>query len=199
MRTSSFGTIGRSLGRQLDAYAKADGAKRLTMAPKIIEMADGFFKDSFIPAEKDIMVDGLNLYAKKAAYKLVPSIDAAFKKGNGDLKSYVNALFEMSILTSKEKMMAFLEVPSEGTLTNDPMMKLSNDMITHLNTRTDELTKLQNDFGKAYRLLVDGMRLSNLSPVKYPDANSTLRLTYGKVSALPADSRNDAKINIEVT
>jgi hypothetical protein len=54
---------------------------------------------------------------------------------------------------------------------------------------------LQNDFGKAYRLLVDGMRQSNLSPVKYPDANSTLRLTYGKVSALPADKRNDAKIN----
>jgi len=194
-RGSEYAKIARTLGPQLEAYAKADEVTKAQMLPELKAGIEEFFAGIYIPAEKDIMVDGLNLYAKKAAYKLVPSIDAAFKKGNGDLKSFVNALFEMSILTSKEKMMAFLEVPSEGALTNDPMMKLSNDMISHLNTRTDELTKLQNDFGKAYRLLVDGMRLSNLSPVKYPDANSTLRLTYGKVSALPADSRNDAKIN----
>ena len=194
-RGSEYAKIARTLGPQLEAYAKADEATKAQMLPELKAGIEEFFAGIYIPAEKDIMVDGLNLYAKKAAYKLVPSIDAAFKKGNGDLKSYVNALFEMSILTSKEKMMAFLEVPSEGALSNDPMMKLSNDMISHLNTRTEELTKLQNDFGKAYRLLVDGMRQSNLSPVKYPDANSTLRLTYGKVSALPADSRNDAKIN----
>src|SRR5690606_11184319 len=29
----------------------------------------------------------------------------------------------------------------------------------------------------------------------YPDANSTLRLTYGTIRALPKDPRNDAKIN----
>jgi hypothetical protein len=194
-RGSEYAKIARTLGPQLEAYAKADEATKAQMQPELKAGIEEFFAGIYILAEKDIMVDGLNLYAKKAAYKLVPSIEAAYKKGNGDLKSYVNALFEMSILTSKEKMMAFLEVPSEGALSNDPLMKLSNDMITHLNTRTDELTKLQNDFGKAYRLLVDGMRQSNLSPIKYPDANSTLRLTYGKVSALPADKRNDAKIN----
>ena len=194
-RGSEYAKIARTLGPQLEAYAKADEATKAQMLPELKAGIEEFFAGIYILAEKDIMVDGLNLYAKKAAYKLVPSIEAAYKKGNGDLKGYVNALFELSILTSKEKMMAFLEVPSEGALTNDPMMKLSNDMITHLNTRTDELTKLQNDFGKAYRLLVDGMTQSNLSPIKYPDANSTLRLTYGKVSALPADKRNDAKIN----
>ena len=194
-RGSEYARIARTIGAQLEAYAKADDATKAQMLPELKAGIDEFFAGIYIPAERDIMVDGLNLYAKKAGYKLVPSIDAAFKKGNGDLRNYVNALFEMSLLTSKEKMMAFLEVPSEGALTNDPMMKLSNDMIAHLNTRTEELTKLQNDFGKAYRLLVDGMRQSNLSPVKYPDANSTLRLTYGKVSALPADKRNDAKIN----
>jgi hypothetical protein len=194
-RGSEYAKIARTLGPQLEAYAKADEATKAQMLPDLKAGIEEFFAGIYIPAERDIMVDGLNLYAKKAGYKLVPSIETAFKKGNGDMKSFVTALFEMSILTSKEKMMAFLEVPSEGLIANDPLMKLSNDMIAHLNTRTEELTKLQNDFGKAYRLLVDGMRQSNLSPVKYPDANSTLRLTYGKVSALPADSRNDAKIN----
>lgn len=194
-RGSEYAKIARTLGSQLEAFAKADEATKAQMLPELKVVIEDFYAGIYVPAEKDIMLDGLNLYAKKAEYKLVPSIEAAFKKGNGDMKNYVSALFEMSVFSSKERMLAFLEVPSEGLIENDPMMKLSNEMIAHLNTGTEELSKLQNDFGKAYRLLVDGMRLSNLSPVKYPDANSTLRLTYGKVSALPADKRNDAKIN----
>jgi hypothetical protein len=57
------------------------------------------------------------------------------------------------------------------------------------------ISKAQNDFGASFRLLVQGLRDSKLGPIKYPDANSTLRLTYGKVRALPADKRNDAKVN----
>jgi hypothetical protein len=71
----------------------------------------------------------------------------------------------------------------------------SSDLIKHLSKRSDELIRLTDEYNKAYRLLVAGLRESGLSTIIYPDANSTLRLTYGKVSALPADKRNDAKIN----
>jgi hypothetical protein len=57
------------------------------------------------------------------------------------------------------------------------------------------LKKAQDEYTAAYRLLVEGLRESKLAPIQYPDANSTLRLTYGKVRALPADKRNDAKVN----
>ena len=43
--------------------------------------------------------------------------------------------------------------------------------------------------------MVEGLRTSKLNAIENPDANSTLRLSYGKVNALPADKRNDAKIN----
>ncbi len=198
-RGSEYARVARTLGSQLEAYSKADDTKRLEMYGDVKTAVEEFFAGIHIPAENDILTDGLNLYAKKAGYKLVPSIEAANKKYNGNLKSYVNNLFDLSFLTSKERVMAFLELPNVDQLTNDPLMKLSNEMLGHLNARTDELTKLQNDFGRAYRLLVDGMRQSGLSPVKYPDANSTLRLTYGKVSALPADKRNDAKVNYYTT
>ncbi len=198
-RGSEYARIARSLGSQLEAYAKADDAKRTEMYPDLKAVIDEFFAGIYLPAENDILTDGLNLYVKKAGYKLVPALENANKKYNGDLKGYVNNLFSLSFLTSKERVLAFLELPNADQLANDPLMKLSNDMIAHLNLRSEELTKLQNDFGRAYRLLVDGMRQSGLSPVKYPDANSTLRLTYGKVSALPADSDNDAKVNYYTT
>ena len=198
-RGSEYAKINRTLGAQLEAYSKADDAKRAEMYTDLKAFVEDFFGGIFLPAENDILTDGLNLYAKKAGYKLVPAIEAANKKYNGDFKGYVNNLFALSFLTSKERVMAFLEMPNSDQLANDPLMKLSNDMMAHLNAKSDELAKLQNDFSRSYRLLVDGMRQSGLSPIKYPDANSTLRLTYGKVSALPADKRNDAKVNYYTT
>ena len=195
-RTSAFGTISRSLGRQLDNYVKADVAKRAEMAPIITEMADGIFKNLYLPAEKDLLAAQLKLYATKSkGYAIAPSVEKIGAANNYDYTKYVNAALDLSILTSKERVMAFLELPSEAMLANDPLYVLSNDMVTHFMAKSDEIVKAENDFGASFRLLVEGLRESKIGTIKYPDANSTLRLTYGKVRSLPADKRNDAKIN----
>ena len=195
-RTTAFGTIGRTLGKQLEAYAKADPAKRKEMAPAIAEMAEEMFKEIHIPAEKDILAAQLNLYASKAkGYAIAPMVAELAATNNNDFTKYVNAAVDLSILTSKERIKAFLDVPSEAVLINDPLFLLSNDMIVHINSKSEEIAKAQNDFGSAFRLLVEGLRESKIGTIKYPDANSTLRLSYGKVRSLPADKRNDAKVN----
>ena len=194
-RTSAFGTIGRTLGRPLDAYVKADAAKRAEMAPAIMEMTDEMYKELHLPAEKDILAAQLSLYAKKAGYALAPTVEKLAATNGGDFTQYVNATFEASIYTSKDKIKAFLDNPSEAALANDPLQVLSLDLVSHFGKRSEELMKAQNDFGAAFRLLVEGLRESKIGAIKYPDANSTLRLTYGKVRSLPADKRNDASIN----
>ena len=68
-------------------------------------------------------------------------------------------------------------------------------MITKIRAKAPEQLKTDDEFAIAYRKLVEGLRESKLNTIQYPDANSTLRLTYGKVRALPADKRNDAKTN----
>lgn len=192
MRTSAFGTVSRSIGRQLIAYANADEAKRAEMRASIEEMMKEFYAEAHIPAEKDILIAQLNLYTTKAlGYAQAPGIVKIGK----DFNKYVNAAFALSIFTSIDKINAFLDAPSEGIVKNDPLYVLSDDILTHLNARSDELKKAQDDYSAAFRLLVQGLRESKLAPIEYPDANSTLRLTYGKVRALPIDKRNDAKIN----
>ena len=194
-RTSAFGTISRSLGRQLEMYTKADAAKRAEMAPAIQEMANEMFKELHIPAEKDILAAQLALYAKKAGYTLAPTVEKLAKENNGDFTNYVASAFDASIFTSIEKIKAYLANPNDVALTSDPLYVLSNDLTSHIGKRSDELMKAQNDFGASFRLLVEGLRESKIGTTLYPDANSTLRLTYGKVRSLPADKRNDATIN----
>ncbi len=196
LRCSSYGTISRSFGKQMVAYANADAATRAQMRPELEEAIKAFFAELYLPAEKDILRAELALYATKSVgYQIAPSVVAI----NGEYDKYVNSLFLLSLFTSEEKMMAFLDFPSEGMITNDPMYKLSEDLIVHIGSKSDEIAKAQNDYTAAFRLLVQGLRESKLAPIQYPDANSTLRLTYGKVKALPADKRNDAKVNYYTT
>ena len=195
-RTTSFGTIGRTLGKQLDNYAKADANKRKELAPKISEMAETVFADLHIPAEKDLLAAQLHLYATKSTgYAIAPLVKKIGDENNNDFIKYASAAIDLSVLTSLDKVNAFLQLPSQGVLDNDPLYVLSNDMVTHFNSKSDEIAKSQNDYSASFRLLVEGLRESKIGTIKYPDANSTLRLTYGKVRALPADKRNEAKIN----
>ncbi len=196
LRTTSFGTVSRVFGKQLEAYANADATVRASMRPDLEEMIKGFFSEVYLPAEKDIMAAQLKLYSTKATgYAIAPMVDKIGKENNGDFTKYVNAIYNLSMFTSEDRMMAFLDAPDAALVTNDPVYKLSNDLLTHMASKSDAIAKAQNDYEKAFRNLVAGLRESKLNPIQYPDANSTLRLTYGKVRALPADKRNDAKIN----
>ncbi|MFN8326193.1 S46 family peptidase [Flavobacterium sp.] len=195
-RTTAFGTIGRTLGKQLDNYVKADATKKAQLAPAITEMATEMYKEFYLPAEKDLLAAQLGLYSSKSeGYAIAPMVAKIKADFNGDFAKYVNAAADLSIFSSLDKVKAFIALPSQGLLDNDPIYALSNDMLTHFNSKSDEIAKAQNDFGASFRLLVEGLRESKIGTIKYPDANSTLRLTYGKVRSLPADKRNDATIN----
>ncbi len=196
LRTTAFGSIGRTLGKQLENYAKADPAKQAQLKPVVEEMATEMFKELHLPAEKDLLAAQLALYTSKSTgYNIAPMAAKLAKENPSGFTNFVANTIDSSMLTSKEKVMAFLANPSQEALNKDVLYTLSNDLITHLGSKSDAIAKAQNDYGAAFRLLVEGLRESKIGAIKYPDANSTLRLTYGKVRSLPADVRNDAAIN----
>jgi hypothetical protein len=195
LRGSAFGVTPARLGNQLTNYAKAQANERTQMKPRLVEMIEGTFESMYIPAEKDVLAGQLGLYASKAkGYTLAPSVEALVKE-NTNFESYAANAIDLSIFSSKERLMAFLELPNEELIKNDPLYKLSSDLLDHYNKKSDELKAAEEKYQIGFRKLVAGLRESKLSPILYPDANSTLRLTYGKVRSLPADKRNDAKIN----
>ncbi len=195
-RTSVFASSGRTLGKQLENFVKADATKRSQMAKPLETMATEMLASLHIPAEKDILSAQLKLYtAKSKGYAIAPMVAKLALEDNGDFTKFINKTVDTSLLTSLDRIKAFIANPSDESLKSDDLYQLSNDLISHSNSKSDEIAKAQNDFGASFRLLVEGLRESKIGTIKYPDANSTLRLTYGKVRSLPADKRNDAKIN----
>jgi V8-like Glu-specific endopeptidase len=193
LRSSKFSVLPYSLGRGFKRFVEANENQRQDLLPRLNGYIESSYTDYHLPIEKEILTEQLKLYASKSNYKL-PETVADVAKSNG-FDSYIDAIFQLSIFTSKERAKAFLEYPNIELLENDPLYVLSSDLLAKYREEPEELKQPLNDYQTSYRLLVDGLRKSGLSKIKYPDANSTLRLTYGKVRALPKDARNDADVN----
>ena len=196
MRTSSYGGAPANLGNSLIAFYKENEAKRAEMLPRLNGLIENVFGKFHAPLEKDIFAAQLNLYTSKgAAYGLPQAIAKLKEENKGDFTSYVNMAVAKSIFATKESVLAFMKDPKPENITTDPLYVVSNELLVKMRARTAEQVKAADDFEIAFRNLVAGLRESRMNSIKYPDANSTLRLTYGKVRALPADQRNDAEVN----
>ena len=151
-----------------------------------------------LDVEKAILADMLKLYANKGTD--VPTELKAIKaQYNNNFNKYVEDLLAKSIYRSKETAKEGAKQEA-AQLANDPILQLSGVLFESYRNPSPELFNLEDAYSKAYRKFVQGMRNSKASNILYPDANSTLRLTYGTVKPLKADKRNpDAKKNFYTT
>lgn len=196
MRTAAYGGVPANLGNSLIAFYKENEAKRTEMLPRLNQFIESVYGKFYAPLEKDVFTAQLNLYTSKGAAYGLPEAVAKLKEENkGDFTAYVNNAVAKSIFATKESVLAFMKDPKPENIVNDPLYVVSNELSVKMRAKSAEQLKADDDFAIAFRNLVEGLRESKMNSIKYPDANSTLRLTYGKVRALPADKRNDAEVN----
>ncbi|SRX74560.1 S46 family peptidase [Aequorivita antarctica] len=189
------------LGNDINYYLQQNEAKQAEMKPKLDAEIDDFYEGLYLPLEKDVLAAQLKLYSTKAKdiAPMVAQAASANNKTEAGWKNYIDTAFKNSIFETKEKVQAFMAAPNAAILKDDPLFQLSTDLMTRYRYKSEEEKQLDNDFEHAYRLMVEGIRLQNPDGKYYPDANSTLRLTYGKVISLPEDKRNDANKNYYTT
>lgn len=203
LRSANFSLLPTRLGMGLRQYVMTeDGDQKSEIRKSIEEMIESSFGEMYLPLEEEIFVKQLNLYYTKGnAGGLSPYVKEIGDRYNGDFSVYIGEAFKSSIFTDKVKLTAFLENPDLSVLENDELMKLSSNLLDTYRSETPEQKALNDSYSRAFRLLVEGLRESGLSTIQYPDANSTLRLTYGKIVDLPLGPGkvNDAKYNYYTT
>ncbi|WP_158962464.1 S46 family peptidase [Myroides fluvii] len=197
LRTSAMAATPYRLSGGMEAYAMGDEKKRKEMHDDFIAYVNEMYDGQNEALEKEMLAKQLMLYAAKSeGYAIAPYIEVLKKDYNGDFNKYVEEAFKQSVFANKERVLAFIENPKGVTISKDPLLKLSVAIMEQYRAKSDELAKLEDKYQKAYRLFVDGVVKSNPTGKYYPDANSTLRLTYGTVKGLPRGEKvNDAKEN----
>lgn len=201
LRSSAYAVAPYRIGMSFQKYAEANEAKRAEMRPRIEKLITSVFDGIHLPLEEEVLVAQLNLYyakAKKAG--LAPYVKEVGDKTDGDFTEFISNAFEKSIFTDQEKLAQFLDNPEISLVNEDELFKISSSLLARYRLETPAQKELKDNFDRAFRLLVKGLRASELSPIDYPDANSTLRLTYGTIRPLPlGDDVNDAEFNYYTT
>ena len=125
----------------------------------------------------------LEMFRRDIPQEVHPDVFATITKDfGGDFSKFFDDVFAKSVFASQEKTTAFLNNPDAKVLENDPAFKTALSFFTNFTTKiAPELMAVNAVIIKNDRLYVQGLREMNPNVKYYPNANSTLRLTYGKV------------------
>jgi len=148
------------------------------MSKELKESTKDHWKDYNEAVDKSIFAGLLDMYYKNVpAEKQLGFIAEAGKKYKGDFNKYADVVYKKTIFANEESFNAFLDKPSSKILDKDPIYSIKGDIINQYFGFMDS----SDDYDKGMRLFEAGLLEMNPNKNYYPDANSTLRLTYGSV------------------
>ena len=172
----------------LKTGAKGDDLKK--QMEKYKETSKEHFKEYNNGIEQNVLAALLSLFRTNIPTAQQPAIYQVIdKKYKGDINKYVAELFEKSIFYTEANFNAFLEKPNLKKLQKDPAFITYNSFMDTFKALQKTNQELGAKNKKAQRLFVAALREMDPTRSFYPDANSTMRMTYGKVlDYYPADA-----------
>ncbi|HMM12152.1 MAG TPA: S46 family peptidase [Bacteroidales bacterium] len=174
--------------------AKPDTARIAALKKTLVAAANDFFKDYHQPIDREVATALLSYYLKNQPADFRPDflgqINSRFK---GNLDDYVKHLFGRSIFASQSQTTQWISnfgPKSLKKLEKDPAFQAASSMRKFNNQQIEPAMRpLQQANDSLMRLFISGLMKMQSDRRFYPDANSTLRVTYGKVEGYqPADA-----------
>ncbi len=151
---------------------------------KLKKEAEEYYKDYDLNTDKKILVEMLKLYHRNLPEKWIPK-EVLKSAGNKGPEAYVENLFEKSLLVDTAALFDFIDksnAESYKKLEKDPFWKLYTSMDElYVRKIKPELDKIQSEIVRLNQVWLAGLMEMDSDKVFYADANSTLRVAYGKV------------------
>lgn len=167
------------------ALKNKDKAAIETEKEKLKVAAEAYFASVPYPeVERLVGKEMLKKYAeyipKEERITIFQVIDKRFK---GDTDAFIDACFEYSIFGNRKNFDKFIKKPSLYRLNGDWMVLFKYSITDAILATTLSTASLTEAYNLAHKTWVGGMMELKESQGQaiYPDANSTLRLTYGTV------------------
>lgn len=186
-------------GRNVDLFRLAAYARRLEKAFENHGL-QGFesTRDNLLPTfkriyknyrpeiDRDVFAAVMPLYFEELPESFVaPAARLSLQAVGNDYQKWASWLFEQTLLAKPETFLKTLEMPAGDVLKalqNDPAYQLAAAMAdTHGEMVQPPLNALNEQLRERQRLYMKAIMEAFPERKFYPDANGTLRLTYGKV------------------
>jgi hypothetical protein len=113
----------------------------------------------------------------------------AEKKAKKDFYKFTSKLYAQTFLTDSLKLEALLDKPDLSLMQNDKLFMFGYDAINKYRQIYKQLNIQKTNFQKYKRKLISGIREMNQNKVFSPDANFSMRVSYGIIQNYkPADA-----------
>ncbi len=157
---------------------------------KLLEKIAEMYKDYDMATDKDVFAAMTQMYYNKMPSDMHPLLlDKLVKKFKGNFNALADYVYSTSFLPDSNNFKAFLNEPKLKTLEKDPVFGLMSGYMKNIMAASGSYRKSQTTMKKGIRLWEAGIRAMQPDKKFYPDANSTMRFTYGKVlDYYPADA-----------
>ena len=173
---------------------ETDPAKIESMVASLKNQSADFFKDYYQPIDREVAKALLTIYRAEQPENFRPAfLNEIDNKYKGDVAAYVEQLFDKSLFAQEEsvnKLLNSFGSKKAKTIQRDPAFQAFNSLSEFfVGNLQPKIISLNATIDSLERLYMRG--LMDMQPEKrfYPDANFTLRVTYGHVDGYsPADA-----------
>ncbi|MEI3798435.1 Peptidase S46 [Chitinophaga ginsengisegetis] len=180
-------TVGDRLITFLNDVHERGEAQYETMRQQFLASMQGFYQNYNAKVDHDVAVSLIALYAKGVPAQFAGAeFTQIWQENNKDSRVLTDKLYAVSGLTSMDKLTAFVQQPYNTVVAQmwkDPATRLVMAMRKgYVDNVSRPLADLQSNINNLQRTYMQAqMDVMGNKKSFYPDANSTLRVTYGKV------------------
>ncbi|MCB0700962.1 MAG: S46 family peptidase [Chitinophagales bacterium] len=181
---------GDDLDKMLSVFRSgASGTQLSDSLQKLAKRWAGFYKNYDVGTDKEVFKALMPLYFEKSA-NYVPKLFKDQYNRSGSYEKWMNYVFK-SMATDKEKLEKFASTnnPADSTIImSDPVWQLYHAMTEFTNAKIKpSLSAYYDKMEYLNRLYMKAQMKLDHSTEFFPDANLTLRLTYGNVQGIDPD------------
>ena len=179
--------IANAMNRLVTTYENGKEEGYIDMRNRLKPALAGFYKNYRAEVDREVFPVLMAMYFENVDPKyFTDDVKSMIKNVNGDYEKLAETIFNSSFLASADQVKDFWELePAEAIekLNTDPAMKLATmlreahnqNVLRAHNEVNEEIQQLQRTYMKALMEVFSDRTF-------YPDANSTLRVTYGQVA-----------------
>ena len=156
---------------------------RLGEKPEVLNQLKGAYRDYVVDLDRKEAAALLTFFRERADQEdYLKSLGVDFEDfATMDIPAYVDYLFDESAFTSYDKIAALVEAGNWEKVWEDPAVRLFNSIMTEVMERYPAMLSGEDDLRAGSKAFTKGLLEWEKGQPSYPDANSTMRLTYGHV------------------
>ncbi len=156
------------------------------------ETTADYFKDYNASIDQKLLAEMMTMFVAEIPVAHQPDMLIEInKKFKGDFDKFAKKVFEKSVFADQARMGAFLKNPKAKQIEKDMAYKLVNSFIKKYMDLRGKQGKFSTTLNKGNRLFIAALLEMDKNNINdyYPNANSTIRLTYGTVGDyIPRDA-----------